>query len=433
MKNNLSFYNLLWVFFAITWLNGFTQFSQKNPLSQPVGEKPNKAVIARLTGFMPLEDVANPTLNWATYMGGSVYDAGFGLALDAQGNTYVVGETTSSNIMTKNPYQASYGGGASDGFITKYSPTGELLWASYYGGTGLDVASAVCIDDNGNIYMSGRTNSNSGIAQNGYQNSPAGGLDAFMVKFNSEGQRLWGTYYGGTGDDYGNDMKVDSDGNIYIAGETGSSTGIAYNGFANTKSGTAGYLVKFNQNGERIWGTYYNGATYCRTVEVDYQNNVYLGGMTIQSTGMAYNGHQNQIGGYYDGFFVKFNGAGERLWATYYGGSNWDAIRDIVTDNEGNVFVSGETYSTNGIAFNGFKNSFQSSRNDWADGFIVKFNTQGVRQWGTYFGGPDHDGGFGIDTDEAGNLYLLTSMRSASGIAYKALQSTYGGAIMTLY
>ena len=364
-------------------------------------------------------------LKWSTYIGGSGYEMSRGITLDVHGNVYIVGQTSSLNFEVKNPYQEIYGGGVYDGFISKYSSTGEMLWSSYYGGSGQDEAFAICSDADGNIYMAGRTNSNSGIAFNGFKNSVSGGFDAFMVKYNSIGQRLWGTYYGGTGDEIVYDIDLDNEGNIYMAGETGSSSGIAYNGFSN--SGSGAFLVKFNSSGNRIWATYYNGATYCRSVEVDKYNNVYISGMTGTASGMAFNGYQNSSGGYFDGFLVKFNSEGQRLWATYYGGSNWDCIRDIATDNNGNVFISGETYSNNGIAFNGYMNTFKSIQSDWSDAFIVKFNAEGARQWGTYFGGSDHDGGFGVTTDYSGNLYLLTSMRSSSGIAFKAFKSNNSG------
>jgi hypothetical protein len=367
---------------------------------------------------------AMQSLLWSTYFGGEGYELGRVLAKDSKGNIYMVGETSSRTGITKNAYQSQYGGGAYDGFIAKYAPDGILIWSTYYGGTGQDEAMAIEIDKADNIYVTGRTNSDGSIAFNGHQNTRAGGFDAFLVKFNSAGQRLWGTYYGGSGGEIVYDIDLDGEGNIYMQGETGSSTGIAYNGFQN--SGSGAFLVKFNQNGQRIWGTYYNGATYCRSVEVDKDNNVYLSGMTGSSTGMAYNGHQNAIGGSFDGFLVKFNSLGQRIWATYYGGSAWDAVRDIATDSEGNVFISGETYSSNGIAYNGFQNTFIGSGGG-SDAYLVKFNSAGVRQWATYYGGTGHEGQFKMGIDDLNNIYFWGHGLSASGMIKNAFQKSNRG------
>ena len=94
------------------------------------------------------------------------------------------------------------------------------LWATYYGGTGWDNANSVACDASGNVYIAGTTNS-SNIASAGFQNVYGGGsYDAFLVKFDASGNRLWATYYGGTGADYGHSVACDALGNVYLAGYT---------------------------------------------------------------------------------------------------------------------------------------------------------------------------------------------------------------------
>lgn len=367
------------------------------------------------------ELIEKPTLDWATYFGGSGGDFSRYTAKDSAGNIYTVGYTGSTNGIAFNGYQNNNGGGL-DAYIAKFSPAGTLLWASYYGGSSDDDGFGIAFDKEGNFYLSGTTKSANSIAYNGHQNTLAGGSDCFLVKFNKEGQRIWGTYYGGSGNELFGEIALDKNGNIYMQGETTSSSGIAYNGFDNTKSSYDGFLVKFNPDGVRQWGTYFGPVTYCRSIAVDLDDNVYICGMA-SSSGLAYNGHQNSPGGSYDGYLVKFNSAGSRTWSTYYGGSDWDALRRLRTDKYGNVYACGETLSTNNIASGGFQNTKSVVR----DGYLVKFNKDGVRQWGTYYGGDGSDGAFGVEIDETGNIYLGGSTPSTNNMAYRGFQNTNAG------
>jgi hypothetical protein len=112
-----------------------------------------------------------------------------------------------------------------------------LIWASYYGGSSNDYGYSCGVDGSGNAYLAGQTNSTSGIASGGHQNAISGGGDAFLVKFNSAGVRQWATYYGGSGGDAGHSCAVDGSGNVYLAGGTNSTSGIASGGHQNTIGG----------------------------------------------------------------------------------------------------------------------------------------------------------------------------------------------------
>ena len=108
------------------------------------------------------------------------------------------------------------------------------LWATYYGGSGNDNAYGVATDASGNVYMAGQTDGASGIASGGFQNTFGGAADAFLVKFDAAGNRLWATYYGGTGSDGGYAVTTDASGNVYLGGYTSSTSGIASGGFQNS-------------------------------------------------------------------------------------------------------------------------------------------------------------------------------------------------------
>jgi hypothetical protein len=373
--------------------------------------------------------VIDPGLLWATYYGGSLQDYGSSCSVDGSGNVYLAGATSSSNNgIASGGHQNTYGGGDQDAFLVKFNSAGVRQWATYYGGSNDDHGFSCSFDGSGNVFMAGRTSSASGIASGGHQNIFGGTFDAFLVKFNSAGVRQWGTYYGeGLGEE-GYSTAIDISGNVYLAGYTKSISGIAVGGYQNTYGGGLGdaFLVKFNSLGVRQWGTYYGsgGGDQGNSCSFDGSGNIYLAGHTNSNNGIASGGHQNTYGGGdQDAFLVKFNSAGVRQWATYYGGSSGDYLRSCAVDNSGNVYLTGWTSSTSGIASGGYQNTYGGGINY---AFLVKFNSAGVRQWGTYYGG-DVGVGYSTAIDISGNVYLAGRTISASGIASGGHQNTHGG------
>ena len=250
---------------------------------------------------------------WGTYYGGSRDDVGHSCVTDSTGNVYFAGSTNSTMAIASGGHQNTFGGGfPTDAFLVKFSGTGARIWSTYYGGNDIEEGLACAIDNVGNVYLVGNTYSASSIASGGYQNTYAGGFDAFLVKFNSLGVRQWATYYGGNGSEFGNACAVDNHGNVYLAGETSSRSGISFYGFQNTYGGgnADGFLVKFDTAGERLWATYFGGASgdVLRSCNVDRNLNLYLSGYTNSTSGIAMNGFQNNISGGSDAILVKVNG-----------------------------------------------------------------------------------------------------------------------------
>jgi hypothetical protein len=364
---------------------------------------------------------------WATYYGGSENDKGISCALDASGNVYMIGTTTStSGIATAGADETT----VNDGFLVKFNSSGVRQWGTYFEGTG----NACTTDASGNIYIVGLTNSTSGIATAGaHQTVMSGSGDAFLVKFNSSGVKQWGTYFGGpytlaSGMETGLSCETDALGNVYMTGHTPSTSGIATAGAHQTiygGSSTDAFLVKFNSSGVIQWGTYYGGAGVdigysCAT---DASGNVYMAGdaqqQNLPASGISTIGaHQSAYGGgYSDGFLVKFDSNGLRQWGTYYGGNSLDVSFSCATDASGNVFMSGETQSPNGIATSG------AHQTTFDDAFLVSFNSSGVRQSGTYYGGVRAV----CTTDAAGNVYITGYTQSNSGIATAGAHQTANG------
>ena len=289
-------------------------------------------------------------LAWASYFGGSSDEYGFSSATDPSGNVYIVGNATSSSgVATAGAFQTAYGG-IDDGFLAKFNSNGVIQWATYFGGSSIDQANAVACDAYGNVYITGVTKSTSGIATSqAYQTTKGGtsaGDDAFLAKFNASGSLIWSTYFGGSDDDEGDGISCDANGNVYITGQTLSTANIATSG-----------------------------------------------------------AYQNTMGGVQDAFVAKFDSSGQIQWSTYYGGYYADRGNSISCDGSGNVFITGYTFSSNGIATtSGYQ---QTQGSNWAkDAFLAKFNSTGILQWGTYFGDSLLDEGFSVKCDASGNIYM---------------------------
>ncbi len=374
-------------------------------------------------------------LQWATYYGGSAADIGLGIAIDGSGNIVLSGSAAStSGIATTGAYQTSYAGGSNDVFIAKFNASGARQWATYYGGSGFDYGIGIAIDRTGNIVLTGYTYSTSGIATSGaYLTTLQGSYDAYIAKFNAAGLIQWATYYGGSGDDEGDGIAVDSSGNIIISGSTTSTFGIATSGMYQTSlgGGSDAFISKFNASGVRQWATYYggNGADYGYGITVDGSGNIVFTGSTSSTSGIATTGaYQTSFGGTKDAFISKFNASGARQWATYYGGSLEDNGYAIAADSIGIIVITGNTISTSGIATSGAYQTVYGGGN--FDAFIAKFNTSGARQWATYYGGSGRDWGSGIAVDGSGNIRLVGYTYSTSNIAMSgSYQTSLGGTV----
>ncbi|GDX50158.1 hypothetical protein LBMAG26_10170 [Bacteroidota bacterium] len=332
------------------------------------------------------------------------------------------------------------------GFATITMAQNVRAWGTYYTGTGQvwpngEERGNSCITDAaGNVYMVGFTSSNSDIATAGahqtvFAGGP-GGNDAFLVKFNSSGVRQWATYYGGSEYDMGISCAVDASGNVYMIGQTASTSGIATTG-AHETTVNDGFLVKFNSSGVRQWGTYFEGnGNACTT---DASGNVYIVGLTNSTSGIATAGaHQTVMSGSGDAFLVKFNSSGVKQWGTYFGGastalgaSGMETGLSCATDALGNVYMVGQTPSTSGIATTGAHQTIYGG--SFCDAFLVKFNSSGVMQWGTYYGGAGIDIGYSCAVDASGNVFLAGDTQqefvpASSGMTtIGAHQSAYGG------
>ncbi|MGB1039594.1 MAG: SBBP repeat-containing protein [Flavobacteriales bacterium] len=389
---------------------------------------------------------------WVTYYGGSMYDRGNDLYNDSYGNLYVVGVTRSSaGISTPGSFKSVIGNNQ-EGFITKFSPSGARIWATYLGGSEYDYLQSVTVDKNNFVYVTGYTRSDTGFATVGSHKdtiTPATtsgfATDAFLVKFSALGLRVWGTYYGGTAGDYGYEVVTDTSSNVYIVGRTSSTSGIATTGAHQTTlivssfgSGSDAFLAKFSSSGNLIWGTYYGGEASEQGygLGVDKNNNVFIGGSTSSTINIATLGsHQSALGlntmgnPTTDAFLAKFNTSGTRIWGTYIGGEGYDIGNSLAIDTNDNIYVSGRTSGSVGVGTISSSGSFQTASGGGQDAFLAKFNQSGTRLWSTYYGGSSSDYSYAVAVNKTSNNAMMSGDTYSSNLPVSpcALQTSIIG------
>jgi hypothetical protein len=359
-----------------------------------------------------------PVWNWGTYFNGAVADNGRGVVSNGS-NIYICGVTASTGLGTVG--QTTYGGGFYDGFMAKYTSAGALSWVTYYGGTGIDAAEEVDVDQSGNVFVCGYTGSTTGIATTfggEHQTALSGVQDAFLAKFTSAGVRLWGTYFGGTSAEQAFSVSV-SGSDVFISGITQSANGIGTAGvYEQTQPGGTfdTYVAKFSgANGSRTWGSYYGGPgqeTFC-FVDAGIDGNIYLTGNTNSTSQIATAGsYQSTIGGGQDSYLAKLNGTtGARIWGTYYGGLTTDGPFEIEVNCDTKVFIVGQTNSSTGIATAGAHQTVKAAGDD---GFLACFTSAGAISWATYYGSDNTDDVSGVTVLGNGIVFIGGSTTGAS-------------------
>jgi len=259
-------------------------------------------------GFIAKFDL-NGVRQWGTFVGGSGSDGVVGLAFDEYDYLYASGQTTSSSgIGTSGTHSPSKNGTGWNSFLHKYDTSGVLQWGSYYGTSAIVTKCAIYKD---NIYFTGYTNGTSAIASNGHQSSFGGDHDAFLANFNPSGGLKWGTYYGGSGLDIGQSCATDSNGNVYLTGFTTSTNNISTSGAHQTTKGSGEdvFFAAFDSTGNRLFGSYLGGSGDDRAMYMvlDKFGDFYITGFTTSSGNIASQGsHQSTIGGNKDAFLAKF-------------------------------------------------------------------------------------------------------------------------------
>lgn len=356
----------------------------------------------------------NFELVWGTYLGGSSTDLGLGIDVDSENNVVVIGRTDSSNFPTLNALDDSFNG-LTDGFISKFSPDGDLLWSSFHGGSDLDFGHKIQVDLEDNIVTVGETSSTDfPITSNAHSSTLAGGVnsDGFISKFSEDGSELLlSSYLGGNDSDSIRGLGLTIHDHAFVTGRTESNNFPTVEAFDDTLNGYSDIFVSlFNMtSGYLLFSTYIGGSNDDggRGIVADDVYNFHVTGDTWSNDFPVQNAHDDTYGGSGltagDAFVLKANQS-SIIWSTYLSGSgnNEDTGRSIVLDSHDNVIVTGWTESQDFPTLNAFYPDYYNER----DVFVSKFFDSGTLSWSTFIGGNLSDYGYSIIVDEQDDVIV---------------------------
>jgi hypothetical protein len=370
----------------VTGFTGSTNFPTANAFQAAQGAGNSQDI------FVTKLNALGNTLVYSTYLGGDgALEFGEGIAVDSAGIAYLTGCTDSSNFPRVNPIQDAHAGGG-DVFITKLNALGNtLVYSTYLGGSAFDLAEGIAVDSAGVAVITGDTASTTNFpTANPIQAAHAGGgRDPFVTKVNAAGNALiYSTYLGGSGDDQGESVAVDSAGNAYVTGTTDSTNFPTANALQPTNGGTSifqdAFVTKINATGSAlVYSTYLGGAggEVGHGIAVDSAGNAYVtGGSGSNNTFPTANAIQCARAGGSDVFVTKINAAGNAfVYSTYIGGSGSSGAielgRGIAVDSSGNAYVAGGTDSTNFPVRNPIQAGYAGSDFGLAgDAFVLKLS-----------------------------------------------------------
>ncbi len=310
---------------------------------------------------------------WATFLGGNLTEHLYRIECDNNNDVVVTGWTNSTTF-TQAPFAEQPGAyqsapaGAEDIFLAKFDSAGKYIWGTFMGSDSTDEALGLDIDINNNIYITGYTKSSDfPVTSDALYKFGIGLRDLYFAQFNLDGKLLYSTLYGGSDNDYGYGITVDSNLNIFIAGYTTS--------------------------------TDYPVTPVC---------------------------FQYLIKGQGDAVVMKLNRNKKMLWATHFGGDGFDYSTDIIADRVNNIVITGRTYG-NGLPVS--KGAFSDTLSGMSDAFVTKMNTyDGSPIWSTYYGGSNEEIGRSLACDRFSNIYSTGSTLSGDfPLVDPPIQQNYGG------
>ncbi len=343
-------------------------------------------------------------LNYSTYAGGSSYDYAYGNYVDKKGNQYVTGWTYSSDYPTTPGSFQENKPGHWDTFLVKISPDGSTpVFATYLGGSSIDVGYSVVVDDQGNVYVAGATWSNNYPLKNPLQSTHKGYHDCFITELTPDGSDLvFSTYWGGSNWDWVFRMDLTSSREIILTGVTRSSDFPLVSPIQATYGGNDDtFVVKFLPDGAGVvFSTYLGGSgtEWGYDITSDPQGNIYVTGWTTSTDFPVVAALQPTPGGNTDGFFVKLKGDGSSfVFSSYLGGSGDDRINGFYVDPVGDIYLCGGTDSTDFPT----QKALQPALAGGKDGFITKvFRTGDKLIYSTYIGGSGDDEAADVEVNE---------------------------------
>lgn len=300
---------------------------------------------------------------WKRQPGTNEFEEGNGIATDRHGNVYVVGTTV-----------GALGGpnkGSVDAWVIKFDGDGNVLWRLQPGTSESDFANGVATDQAGNVYVVGQINFLQGADS-----------DASVIKFDGNGHELWNQRLGTEAEDLAAGVATDRDGNVYVVGGTQGAL------FGPNNLQFDAWIAKFDKDGNVLWTRQPRTEwdDIANAVATDKQGNVYVVGQTDGSLAGP-----NPSEGVRDAWIIKFNAGGRELWRRQFSTGAFDSAKGVATDKDGNAYVVGQIF----LADPGL------------GAWVVKYGSNGTQLWERQPGTTSNDSANGVATDRDGKVYVV--------------------------
>lgn len=324
--------------------------------------------ISILDGQIEIEANTQVSVQWQQQLGSSSNDESQDLAVDSNGNIYITGFTAGALQGTN--------AGSDDAWVAKYNSDGNILWSKQFGTSRSEQATDIVVDGSGNSYLTGFTSGNLGDSS-----TNAGGRDAWVAKYDTDGNRVWIDQLGSLKDDESQSVALDNAGNVYITGFTEGDLAGDHPGAKDV------WLAKYDKDGNLVWtkefGSANNDLAY--GITVDNANNLYLTGFTNGDLG----GRET---GKYDSWVAKYDLDGNNLWLETLNSDTQSYSRNVAVDSNGNVYLTG-------IEEEGDNTSF--------DAFLAKYSPEGSLVWKQQLASSDKwDSSYAVAVDNSGKIYI---------------------------
>ena len=363
--------------------------------------------------FLPLFNFSQ-IYNWSGSFGSYSAERGNAIDVDASGNTFVVGKYR--NTVDFDPGNGAFlmtSEGESDIFILKLDANGQFLWAKGIGGSSFDYANDIKVDANGNLFITGvfKNTVDFDPSSSTHNLTSNGQYDAFVLKMDNNGNHIWSVSYGGGGYDYGNEIDVDSFGNIWVIGSFRNTVDFNPGSATSDKTSVGGediYVLKLNFLGnflsvQTMGGT---GNDNPLSIAIDAFGFLFVTG-TFEGTADFNPGNTTtnlSSSGSTDIFLVKLNFSGGLLFAKSFGGTGDDGATDVKIDANGNLLMTG--YFSETVDFDPSNNGTTNlSSLGFEDAFTLKLNNLGDLVWAKSFGNNNFIRGNVVNYDSDGNIY----------------------------
>jgi Beta-propeller repeat len=409
-----------------------------------------------------------PVLAFSTFLGGQEWDEAFDVEVDDEGNRYVAGFTLSDDFLG-DATRAEGPGGIVDAFVVKVSPQDDVAWSVVLGGTLLDTATGLAVDDDGNVYVTGRTESEDFPTANAMQPEINGTEcegrpchDAYVTKLDPDGAVVYSTYLGGTLNEEALAIAVDGEGSPYVAGNTDSRDLPTVSAFQ-AEFGSLpcpgdlpcefdAFVSKLSPDGgELAYSTYVGGGLSDTTsgLAVADDGTAFVTGTTRSPDFPVQGGVQGQIAGEAcgpppgspcpDAFVTALSPDGSGAdYSTYLGGTEPDNAGGIAVDDQGRAVVTGATQSADFPTARPLQAALANKgctpeepvEEFCDDGFVTRLTPDGGDlDFSTYLGGAAEDQGLGVAVDESGNVFVSGRTDSRDLPVRDPVQAELGGYI----